>query len=59
MTGQRILAVLLTVCLFLLIVLGFGALFAIGHQRGLGMAVGGAFCALMVYGFVREQRKSR
>jgi hypothetical protein len=58
-TGQRILAVFLTVCLFLLVIFGFGALFAIGHQRGLGMGVGVGFCALMVFGFLREQRRSR
>jgi hypothetical protein len=48
MTTQRVVAVLLTVLLFAVIVLGAGALFAVFGYRGWGYLAGAGFCLVMV-----------
>lgn len=57
MTAQRILAAVLTVLLFAIVILGFGLIFNLFGQYVIGLVVGAVFCALMVVGFVRDQRK--
>ncbi len=47
MTGQRVLAVLLTVGFFALVIVGAGALFATFGMARLGYALGIMFCLTM------------
>lgn len=59
-TGQRILAVLLTALLFAFVVVVAVAIFRAAGHPAWGWVVGIGFCLAMVYGFLRErQRRDR
>lgn len=57
MTGQRLVAALLTLLFLALVLVVFVALFRVFGHPGWGWVAGLVFIALMVLGFVRQGRR--
>lgn len=55
MNGQRVVAVILTVLLFALIIVGSVAIARIFGYPGWGWFIGIGICGLMVVGFLRQK----
>ncbi|MBX6388916.1 MAG: hypothetical protein IRZ08_07940 [Frankia sp.] len=59
MIAGRLLAVVLTIGLFLVVILGMGALFALFDKAGWGYLVGALSCVIMVAAAVSANRRAR